>query len=147
MPVEININLNEIESSQSTNREVLSEQGTSTLGTFSNLANKEMISLRKLNFQASKAVVMQAVNYSTSNIGKWTGNSHYQQVINNGMQAVDFGIMAITNPWQAAISIATGTSTTLLNNLWEQKWDKRASSQNMARLGYSSTGEVVGRKR
>ena len=49
---------------------------------------------------------MQAVNYSTSNIGKWTGNSHYQQAINNGMQAADFGIMAITNPWQAAISIA-----------------------------------------
>ena len=73
---------------------------------------------------------MQAVNYSTSNIGKWTGNSHYQQVINNGMQAADFGIMAITNQWQAAISIATGTSTTLLNNLWEQKWDKRASNQN-----------------
>lgn len=151
MAVEININLNEgggTGASPSTNgREVLSEKGTSTLGTFSGVASQQNRLLKSLAVQQTKAIAMQAVSYATSNVGKWTGNSHTQQVVNNGMQAIDLGVMMYTNPGQAALTIVTSASTTLLNNAWEQKWDKRASNQNMARLGYSSTGEVVGRKR
>ncbi len=149
MAVEININL-EAGTSE------INDEGNKMLGVKEKKSkakektperNKELERLRNVAIQNTKAFVMQTVNYSTSNIGKWTGSNHNQQAVNNLMQGVDLGIMIRTNPGQAAISIATSVTTTLLNNAWEQKWEKRASSQNLSRLGYSDSGEVVGKKR
>jgi hypothetical protein len=144
MAVEININLNESNTQVEPNqqgREMLGESGSSSFG------RRQSKALNGLSIQATKATIMEATNYATSNVGKWTGNSHNQQRMNNTSQGISLGILAYTNPGQAALSVITNVSTTLLNNAWEQKWEKRASSQNLSRLGYSNSGEVVGKKR
>ena len=47
-----------------------------------------------------------AFNYMTSNVGKYTGNSHYQTFVNNLQQGVQIGAMAIVNPYLALGAIA-----------------------------------------
>ena len=104
------------------------------------------------NIRKTKAIAVAAMigsrslSYISSNIGKWTGNSRKQTSVNNIQQIVGLGAMAVVS-WPVALA-TTGINlaTTAIDTSHEQKWDKKQSQQNMARAGYNSKGELVGRR-
>lgn len=88
----------------------------------------------------------QTFGYITSNIGKWTGSSRTQQNVNNTLQfAQTVGMIAI-NPTVGLINLGLNLATTAIDTAWEQKWDRLQSQQALARAGYSSSGEITGRR-
>lgn len=87
-----------------------------------------------------------ALNYTTSNVGKWTGNSKHQVTVNNIKQVAGIAAMAYINPFLAIATCAIQAGTTALDTSFEQKWDKKQSQQSLARAGYNSKGELVGRR-
>lgn len=88
----------------------------------------------------------QAFGYSTSNVGKWTGNSHSQQMVNNAMQTVQLGMLAYLNPYVAVVSVGMNVVTTMLNDSFDKKWSNARQSNSRAKAGYNSQNEVVGRR-
>lgn len=89
----------------------------------------------------------QAFQYVTSNVGKWTGDTKQQTRVNNVQQAIGMGAMFVAN-WQLAlVSTAASIATTAIDYNYERKWDARRSNQALARAGYSSTGDMLGRRR
>lgn len=86
------------------------------------------------------------LSYTASNIGKWTGNSRNQTRVDNIQQIVGIGAMAVVS-WPVALaSVGIKMATTAIDTGFEQKWDKRQSQANLARAGYNSKGELVGRR-
>lgn len=105
------------------------------------------------NKAASKGLVVasmigqRAFGYITSNVGKWTGDSRNQTTVNNIMQVGSLAALAYVNPYIAVATAAINVATTAIDTSVEQKWDKRQTQQNLARAGYNSKNELVGRRR
>ena len=104
------------------------------------------------NIRKTKAIGVAAMvgsrslSYVSSNVGKWTGNSKNQTTANNIQQIVGIGAMAVVS-WPVALAtVGINMATTAIDTGIEQKWDKRQSQQNLARAGYNSKGELVGRR-
>ena len=107
-----------------------------------------LISDKSVRAIAGAAIVVKQIeNYCTSNVGKWTGNQHNQQVVNDAKEMVGYGMMAIYNPVAALASFGFRVATTAIDNAWEQKWDNLASQRKLARAGFSSSGEAIGYRR
>lgn len=94
----------------------------------------------------TKMFVGSIVNQATSNVGKYMGDRHTQTQVSNFNSLVGIGFTALKNPYLAIAEVGINLTTTAIDNWYEQKWDRRASKQRMARLGYNSRGEVVGGK-
>lgn len=77
----------------------------------------------------------QALNYTTSNIGKWTGSQKTQTAINNVMQLGTLGMMAYVNPVLAITTAVSNIAITALNTSYEQKWDARQKEYNRIKVG------------
>ncbi len=104
------------------------------------------------NIRKTKAIGVAAMigsrslSYVSSNVGKWTGNSRHQTTVNNIQQIVGIGAMAVVS-WPVALAtVGINMATTAIDTGVEQKWDKRQSQQSLARAGYNSKGEMVGRR-
>lgn len=91
-------------------------------------------------------VASKSFSYVTSNIGKWTGSNARQQTINNIQQGASIAMLAAINPYVAIASVGLNIATTIIDETYERKWSERSARQAQARAGYSSTGEVVGRR-
>lgn len=106
----------------------------------------------KENRRTSKGIALagmaasRSFSYVTSNIGKWTGNSQNQQKVNNAMQLASLGITALINPYVAAVCTALSLATVANDEAYDRKWEKKNADQARARAGYSSLGELVGRR-
>ena len=84
----------------------------------------------------------QAFSYMTSNVGKWTGSTRTQTVVNNMMELVSIGAMAVAS-WPMAIAcVGVNIAKTAIDTNYEQKWD--AYSKEYAR---KRAGELKGRGR
>lgn len=79
--------------------------------------------------------VRRSVNYLTSNIGKWTGNSQNQSFINNAKQVVGYGIAFAANPILGALSMGFDAVTTAIDTSYEQYWNNYKSEQARVRNG------------
>ena len=86
------------------------------------------------------------VKYGLSNVGKWTGNSHYQSMVNGATEIVGIGIMAMANPYAAAAAVVVKASTTVLNGKFDEYVQGLKSTRELTRAGYSSIDEVIGVK-
>ena len=112
--------------------------------------NKETSAVSMKNAKAvlgAAVVGKQVLNYTTSNIGKWTGNQHNQQVVNDAKEMVGYGMLFAVNPVAALASFGFRVATTAIDTAWEQKWDNLASQRKLARAGFSSSGEAIGYRR
>ena len=112
--------------------------------------NKESskISVASAKTVLGAAVVgKQVLNYTTSNVGKWTGNSHNQQVVNDAKEMVGYGLLFAVNPTAALASFGFRVATTAIDNAWEQRENEVASQRKLARAGFSSSGEALGYRR
>lgn len=84
----------------------------------------------------------QALSYTTSNIGKWTGSSRTQQNINNALEVVSIGAMAYASMPIALAYVGINLAKTAIDTSYEQRWD--ALSKENAR---KRAGELKGRGR
>lgn len=89
----------------------------------------------------------QTVSYATSNIGKWTGDSHNQVIVNNVNDLVGIGMMAVVNPFIALASTAFRIGTTAIDYSYESRLNRLESERKLARGGFSSSGEAIGFRR
>lgn len=113
-------------------------------------ANSAQVSANRGKSYAIAAAVMvgqQAIRYTTSNIGKWTGNSRSQKSFNNMQEVIGLGVMAYTNPYLAIATVGVKMATTMVDSIFDAKWDNIRTNANAKRAGYSSYNELVGRKR
>lgn len=101
---------------------------------------------KTLAIAAGAMVGKQAFNYVTSNVGKWTGDSRNQVIVNNISEAVGIGIMASQSLWLAAAYAGVRLGTTALNNWQEDLEDSKRVTQAYSRAGYRNYDEVKGRK-
>lgn len=99
------------------------------------------------NLAIATMLAKQSFNYATSNIGKWTGSSHNQAVVNNAMDMVGIGILAYINPAVAVATLAFRVGTTAIDEAFDQKQQRRASERALARAGFTSQGEAIGYRR
>lgn len=84
----------------------------------------------------------QAFGYMTSNVGKWTGSTRTQTAINNAMELVSIGAMAVAS-WPMAIAcVGINIAKTAIDTNYEQEWD--SYSKEYAR---KRAGELKGRGR
>lgn len=147
MPVVIDINL--INSSTLGNNDGQGQNTSLKSGpqSFQNVGEQSQLSKLKVSAIAVAAMAgKQALSYATSNVGKWTGNSRNQTMVNNINQAAGVAAMALIHPALAMASVGMNIVTTLVDTKFEQKWDSRRSNQAAARAGYTSSKEIVGEK-
>lgn len=120
------------------------ETGTATITTGNvaqNNPNQPINDSAKANKKSSMAqtaahlVVLRAVNYTTSNVGKWTGNSRTQNIINGAKQALGYGIAFAVNPILGAVTVGLDGVTTVLDYAYENKWNNIKAEQAQARAG------------
>ena len=125
---------------------VKDETGTSQSVQAGNVANsgssnKPLNPQAKNNSSKSTAgvigtmVAMRSINYITSNVGKWTGNSRNQQAVNNVKQLIGYGIAFAVNPVLGAVSVALDGVTHALDYAYERKWEQIRVEQAQARTG------------
>lgn len=99
------------------------------------------------NIAAGGALLLQAVRYVSGNVGKWTGNSHTQAVVNNGMEMVGYGMMIHANPIIGLSALGFKVATTAIDYQFESQNDKYTSERRLARAGFNSAGEAIGFRR
>ena len=120
------------------------ETGTATITTGNvaqNNPNQPINDSAKANKKSSMAqtathlVVLRAVNYTTSNVGKWTGNTRTQNIINGTKQALGYGIAFAVNPILGAVTVGLDGVTTVLDYAYENKRNNIKAEQAQARAG------------
>ena len=84
---------------------------------------------------AAHVAVMRSVSYTTSNIGKWTGSQHNQNMVNNIKSIVGYGMAFAINPILGAVTVALDGATYIADYAYEQKWNTIKSQQAQARAG------------
>lgn len=84
---------------------------------------------------AATMIGSQALNYTTSNIGKWTGDSRNQTKVNNIGQIITLGAMAYASPYLALAVAAINIGTTTADEMYERKWETKRSELARARAG------------
>ena len=133
------------------------EQGEQTSTIQDNSSNKAMSeaapktveganSKKQMKGLATAAMIATGMfNYMTSNVGKYTGNSHNQAIVNNIHQAIQIGAMAIVNPYLAIGAVAVQGISYALDENWRKRQESVELGQARARAGYSSSAAVTRR--
>ena len=99
------------------------------------------------NLAIATMLAKQSFNYATSNIGKWTGNSHNQAMVNNLTDMFGIGMLAYINPAVAVGTLAFRIGTTAIDEVWSRRQSQYASERALARAGFNSKGEAIGYRR
>lgn len=86
------------------------------------------------------------IKYGLSNVGKWTGNSKYQSMVNNTTEVIGLGILAFANPFAAVAAVAIKAGTTFINGKFDEYLEGVKSTRALNRAGYSSIDEIIGVK-
>lgn len=103
--------------------------------------NKPLNQQAKTNSSKSMAgvvgtmIAMRSINYVTSNVGKWTGSTRNQQVVNNVKQLIGYGVAFAVNPILGAVTVALDGVTNALDYAYERKWEKIRVEQAQVKTG------------
>ena len=81
------------------------------------------------------SVAKRSVSYITSNIGKWSGNSRNQTMVNNVSKLAGYGMAFAANPYLGAVVVAMDGITTTLDYAYENKWNQIQTQQAQIRTG------------
>ena len=83
----------------------------------------------------SKMIALRSINYTTSNIGKWTGNKNNQAVVNTIKQGIGYATAFAINPLLGAIAVGLDAATYAIDYAYERKWENIRVQQAQARIG------------
>lgn len=89
-------------------------------------------------------IASRTLSYTTSNVGKWTGNSRNQDTVNNVMQIGGIAAAAYVNPYLALAVAAIQVGTTAIDAAWTNKQETLKSNVRKLRAGYSADDKVIG---
>lgn len=121
--------------------------GATVIETKTPQTSEGAVSKRQLKGMAVATMIASgSLNYVTSNVGRYTGNSHNQQVVNNVQQGFQYAAMFAINPYLAIGTLAVGGIQYALDENWRRKTENVSLSQAQARAGYSSSSDVVSRR-
>lgn len=122
--------------SDETGREQV-EIGTGGPAPNESVSNKQVKANDRSNMIAAAATytAMQTLSYTTSNIGKYTGNQKIQTTINNAKRVASYGVAWAANPYLGLAVVAMDGATSIADYMWEKKWDERKSAVALARTG------------
>lgn len=111
--------------------------------------NKDKTNDRKnrANLGIVGMIAGQALSYTTSNVGKWTGDSRLQAKINMGMNAVGLGVAFAVNPVLGAISLTSMVVTSSLDRMWQNNEEQLRLQGQRARNGYSDIKSIFTSRR
>lgn len=84
---------------------------------------------------AGAMVAMRSVSYATSNIGKWTGNSRNQQVVNDVQKGLSYAMAFAANVYVGIATVAFDVGSTAINSAFDRYWQEKASEQARAKFG------------
>ena len=91
---------------------------------------------------AATMIGSQALSYTTSNIGKWTGSIRMQQNVNNVSEIVSIGALAYASMPMALAYVGITLAKTAIDTSYEQRWDTYYKEEARKRAG-----ELKGRGR
>lgn len=92
----------------------------------------------------ASVVASRTLSHTTSNIGKWTGNSRNQDTVNNIMQIGGIAAAAYINPWLALAVAAIQIGTTAADAAWTNNQEAIKSNVRKLRAGYTSDDQIIG---
>lgn len=153
MPVNIYIDLKGSTSSSSDSYLGASDSDNRTINPITLEQPQVMTPTQKVStakiaaISAATMVGKQAVSYISSNVGKWTGNSHNQTIVNNVMEVAGLGIVAAQSPFMAVAIAGVKIGTTALETYQEQYRDSLRSRRDYLKAGYRNYEELKGNKR
>lgn len=84
---------------------------------------------------AGAMVAMRSVSYATSNVGKWTGNSRNQQVVNDVQKGLSYAMAFAANVYVGIATVAFDVGSTAINSAFDRYWQEKASEQARAKFG------------
>lgn len=145
MPNEIRVVIEDKTGNSGGNTENLTPQKASAQAssqTNEGVANKSYVK----GLVTVQMVASGMFNYITSNVGKYTGNSHTQNVVNNIQLGIQLGAMAIINPYLAIGTVAVQGITYALDENFRRRQESVELGQARARAGYSNQSAVVSRR-
>lgn len=107
----------------------------------------EIASNNELNVQGmaiASMVASRSLNYTTSNVGKWTGNSRNQEIVGNIQQVAGIGATAAINPYLALAMIAVNVGTTAIDAAVTNWQEGIKSNVRKLRAGYTPDDKIIG---
>lgn len=89
-------------------------------------------------------VASRTLNYTTSNVGKWTGNSRNQEIVNTIQQGIGIGAAAYINPYLALAMVAINVGTTAIDAAYTNWQETLKSNVRKLRAGYTPDDRIIG---
>ena len=80
-------------------------------------------------------VAMRTVTYATSNVGKWLGNSRYQQAVDVGQKALGYGVAFAANVYVGIATVALDAVTSVADVAFNNYWDDLKTRNLQQKLG------------
>ncbi len=80
-------------------------------------------------------IAMRSISYTTSNVGKWTGNSRNQVMVNNVEKAVGYAAAFAANVYVGIATVALDVGTTAASYIYDNSWNTYSSKQAQAKYG------------
>jgi hypothetical protein len=125
---------------------ITDDLGTTTIstnasGVSGNSTNKPLNPSAKENQKKStanvvaKTLAMRSISYASSNVGKYTGNSRNQAVVNNIRTGMGYAVAFATNPILGIAVMSMDGITTALDYAYENKWNQIKANQMQIRIG------------
>lgn len=83
-------------------------------------------------------IAMRTISYASSNVGKWLGNSRYQNIVDASQKAVGYGIAFAANVYVGLATVAIDGLTTVGNVAYDN-WKNEMVARNQ-QLKYGGKG-------
>lgn len=118
------------------------QQASERIDTKNNLATKNKQGAQGMAI--ASMIASKSLNYATSNVGKWTGNSRNQDTVNAIQQVVGIGAAAYINPYLALAVAAIQVGTTAIDAAYDNYAEGLKSNIRKLRAGYNSNDSIIG---
>lgn len=111
--------------------------GGANTGTADSLPNQQAQANKSSSAMTSVAtmIAMRSISYTTSNVGKWTGNSRNQIMVNNAEKAVGYAAAFAANVYVGIATVALDVGTTAASYIYDNAWNTYSSRQAQAKYG------------
>lgn len=102
---------------------------------------------KSMAIAAGTSIITKTIDYTTSNIGKWTGNSQNQQKINNIKELFGVGVAFAVNPILGSVNLALNVGTKVIDEMWRLDQEQKSLAQARARNGYTDVKSITTSRR
>ena len=130
------------ESTIAVNAPTTAQQASERMNVKNDVASNNELGVQGM--AVASMVASRSLNYTTSNIGKWTGNSRNQEVVNTIQQGIGIGAAAYINPYLALAMIAVNVGTTAIDAAVTNWQEGIKSNVRKLRAGYTPDDKIIG---